>query len=144
MEKSYRTKYSFELDNIEFKEDSKLVVKKSRLTHPNGLKHFGSFMKDVINRPDPTIVRVFDFKELGRDQHWHVYTYTMEELLSLSDADEHAVDRFITEPENISNIKLRKFLTKIWNNGYRDVHSGNVMKDNKNNYKVIDLEGFFW
>jgi hypothetical protein len=38
---------------------------------------------------------------------------------------------------------LTAFLTKIIEQGkYWDIHAGNVLKDEDDNYRLIDLEGF--
>jgi hypothetical protein len=122
------------------------------------------FQKRVINHfikhPDPLVVPVYQFTELGRDRHkQYTYSYIMERC-GILNVDERAFvdyvgdlwdkhcDRACAQPDPALLSYQKKFpalfdflKTVVEQNRYMDLHSGNVMMS-QDGYCLVDLEGF--
>lgn len=116
-----------------------------------------------INNPDPLVVPVyrFDNHNFKRSGSNYSYSYDMMALGMLSkhekdlindiserwdrfselpseSKDEDTIQRYKVYPELIS------FMDKVLSQRrYYDLHDGNIMIDLEENYRLIDLEGFY-
>lgn len=136
-----------------------------------GLKETFEFTEALINwfisNPDPFVVPVYAL-EVTSDRPTlstygeFSYYYDMKRLGSLSAEEKQLVDligdgwsrdkkipAYAMDIPVMKNFKcddlgdLIKFLSDLLSqNRYYDLHGGNVMKDEEDNYLLIDLEGF--
>lgn len=113
-----------------------------------------------MKRPDPKVVPVYKFGVKGKENGMWWYYYDMMLMGMLSNEEKRAItilDRKWAcgkvpfpqskDPEVIKTCeafpKLSKFMLEILMDGrYFDTHSGNVMIDLEEDYRLIDLEGF--
>jgi hypothetical protein len=113
-----------------------------------------------INRPDPTIVPVYKFRNIGFNRGTYKYYYEMMRLGMISKEEKEIINCAGNECDcgrfNIANSNhatlvngrksypsLVRFLEEItFQNRYWDLHSGNILIDEDRNYRLIDLEGF--
>lgn len=121
------------------------------------IKRICSFLTEY---PSDMIVPIYSFTALKNNSYG--YSYDMKRLFKLSD-DESIIIEDVSNiwfdlgrcPIKISdyynkkiindNQKLINFLQNIVNHSkYRDLHSGNIMKDENSNFKLIDIEGFLY
>lgn len=118
--------------------------------------------QSLIEKPDPLIVPIYAFKYKGYNSNngYHSYTYDMMALGIISEQEKNIInhvsdrwDRWKEIPSKtreqrtldgwINHRPLMQFLDKvIKDNKYYDLHSGNIMIDLDENYRLIDLEGF--
>lgn len=111
---------------------------------------------------DPMIVPIYDFVNLGYDSQSGIfrYQYDMKALLCLKAEEKRLInlvaDRFDKCEEYPSHStddkikigwstypELMRFLDKVLAHGrYLDLHDGNIMIDEEDNYQIIDVEGF--
>lgn len=119
------------------------------------------FVKGLIKKPNPMIVEMYNFKKStpfeGPFGKIYSYSYDMKKLKKLSEVESDIVDKYcdmsIYSSVDLSDIhvkngdkypKLVSFVKKvIKQDKYHDLHGGNIMLDN-GNYKLIDLESFFY
>lgn len=128
-------------------------------------------MQDLIlhlmNQHEPMIVPVYRFEYEGNKNSWHSYSYDMKRLGILSKFEKSLVDlvgdanSFGNPTPYEFNVELRPdqadLMVKGWEkkpklmmflrdiilqDRYHDLHSGNIMMDENDDYKIIDLEGF--
>lgn len=118
-----------------------------------------------INHPDPMVVPVLRFEVLEdsekNNQRFGTfkYAYEMKRLFMLSHEEKDIIETCIRSYFNSSlnkdnpdarvqlawknNSKLVEFMKTVLEQGrYNDLHSGNFLKDENEDYKIIDLEGF--
>lgn len=118
--------------------------------------------QSLIEKPDPMIVPVYAFKYIGYNSNngYYSYTYDMLALGIISEQEKNVInlisdrwDRWKELPSKTREQRvldcwanhrpLMQFLEKvIKDNKYHDLHSGNIMMDLEENYRLIDLEGF--
>lgn len=133
-----------------------------RKTAYTGLKCHLLFMKALckrlIDNPDPLIVEVYSFKELPNAFGNYKYQYDMKAMGMLSEAEKRVVNMVSkycepgdAMPTDLADINLAwkkhpaimTFLQKVlFQNRYFDIHDGNIMIDENEEYKLVDLEGF--
>jgi hypothetical protein len=142
--------------------DEHTVRKTGRLSI-NHLEMFSRLMEHFINKPDPMVVPTYSFgidemPEPNSRFGIFKYHYDMKRLGMLSPNEKVYIDVasdkrwvFSTTPERksiyektaISRPDLATFVsTVIEQDRYRDLHGGNIMKDEDESYKLIDLESF--
>lgn len=119
-----------------------------------------------INNPDPMVVPVLSFEVLeetttNEKERWGTfkYAYEMKRLFMLTSDEKTIIETCIrrfwssrdlkTDPDvkmemaRKENLKLVEFMDAVLRQGrYSDLHSGNFLKDENEDYKIIDLEGF--
>lgn len=125
------------------------------------------FMRILVNHliryPDPMVVPVSNFVELGYNNGYYHYSYDMARLGLLSESEKILIDGVThqlyrhgvqyADPFECPNPILKESLSAhptlagfmkecLKQNRYHDLHSGNVMIDLEENYLLIDLEGF--
>lgn len=116
----------------------------------------------LIAHPDPTIVPVYGFEYLGREEdgNFH-YTYDMEKLYHLSRDEKNVIEEIAADWYGAARLPSESHLewvrrgrceysglvnfleTVIKLNRYTDINRGNIMLDQDGNYRLIDLESFF-
>lgn len=116
-----------------------------------------------IKNPDPLVVPVYDCQPLGLvGDKWYSYSYTMKRLGILSEEEKRLISLCVSfdstrksyltrKPELIKEFELAKealptmysFMSEVLSQSrYKDLHPGNFLKDEFDDYKIIDLEGF--
>jgi hypothetical protein len=117
-----------------------------------------------INHPDPMVVPVLKFETLEEPKEGRFgtfkYAYEMKRLFMLTHEEKDIIETCIRSFFNHShdlkanpdarmqrawrdNSKLVEFMQVVLKqNRYNDLHSGNFLKDENEDYKIIDLEGF--
>lgn len=138
-----------------------VVRKEATCSRLEKLLFMKRLLKHLIKNPDPTIVPVFRFEDLGfYDEAYH-YTYDMQRLnplshfelkiitkvsdcwrgygwLPSSNGSEMALEGWTHHP------KLMQFLENVAiDNRYTDLHEGNIMRDQDDNFRLIDIEAFY-
>jgi hypothetical protein len=128
-----------------------------------------ALIKHFIAYPDPMVVPIYDFQTLTRKRNEYSYSYDMMRLGILTSeerrfidlvgdmTDKYGKDAFMYEASdyltsqhdydlnrgNLEFPKLYDFLkTVVELDRYHDIHSGNILMDLEENYRLIDLEGF--
>jgi len=105
-----------------------------------------------INHPNKLVVPTYSFKAgsiAGSKYNAHSYHYDMMRMAPLSHDEmmflssyRHAANNTVDNYNHYR--KLADFLDKVMSEGrYRDLHDMNVMKDEDDNFRLIDLEGFY-
>lgn len=141
--------------------DDYLVRKTARVLEQETYRFYRRIINHFINYPDPMVVPVYSFLEMGKDKEKHyVYSYIMERCGVLSTGERALIntvgDLWDThqtracqqnDPELLSRKEqfpvLFEFLkTVVEQDRYMDLHSGNVMMSPEGTYCLIDLEGF--
>lgn len=146
-------KYSTRLPpNKPVKLISDLVVRKFGKLYQDDFNHFKSIIENLILNPNPLVVPILDFQFLTKEKcHCH-YHYDMERLGLISIEDKYFIKSysdFMSKEERNNYLsdnynkypKLIDFLYQV-QDIYYDLHSGNIMMDLEENYRLIDLEGF--
>lgn len=131
------------------------------------LEFMQALCQHLIAHPDPMVVPVYQFQNLGsKAEHNYQYSYDMMRLGEL-DTNERTIvwnvgnawrakvpkptRQFGSFDEKVYSVskawdnypELMKYLGKIVKQDrYHDLHGGNVMKGEEGNYFLIDLEGF--
>ncbi len=117
-------------------------------------------IKHFIKYPDPMVVPVYQYSELGRDRFKnYTYSYIMERCGILTSDERMFVDcvgdlwekhgpRACVQPDPALLSYQEKFpalfeflTTVVEQERYMDLHSGNVMMS-EDGYCLVDLEGF--
>lgn len=147
--------------------DEHTVRKEAQLGTKSHFEFVRSVVKHFIRHPDSMVVPVYRFetieeKDEGETKTWGTYSYAYEmQRLGMLDNDERAIvdasHAFYRTgiPRDIKHDvlqmgwatypKLMKFLNTVFKMGrYTDIHSGNFMKDEDGEYRIIDLEGFIY
>lgn len=143
-------------------EDGKTVRKTALCSEQHTLEFMEVLVNHFIRYPDPLVVPVFHFEVLANSRNNQSYFYDMQRLGMLSLQEKDLVDRIgdLTDkhgpdamsipwlplelyPERHSQPELFSYLQQVVRlNRYHDLHSGNVMIDEQESYRLIDLEGF--
>lgn len=123
---------------------------------PYSMEFMEAAIKHFIAQPDPLVVPVSNYRRVKK----LMYTYDMKKLEQLSPEEDNLVDtvgdmHFDVGDRACSIIEMRHpgvrevfpvlfpFLEQVISDGrYWDVHSGNILVQNINDYRLIDLEGF--
>jgi hypothetical protein len=142
--------------------DSDSVVRKTWISSSKEYaKEVGQVVNYFIRNPDPLVVPVYDWQYFGRSDYGYKYSYSMmrmgaltrEEKQIINAAGDHKKD-FLMDPfqtcaddhcEGLTTDypTLVGYLQSVIQQGrYLDLHSGNIMLDLEENYRLIDLEGF--
>jgi len=88
------------------------------------------------------VVKLFDYKFIKAKNRKTYFYYICEKLMPLDlSIDKIKVNRFIDKYEEDENSKVRAYLDKLDLYHY-DLHDENIMKNSKNKFKIIDLDGF--
>jgi hypothetical protein len=113
--------------------------------------------KHLIKNPDPMIVPVYSFEVLMEPknalEHWE-YQYAMMRLGKLNHDEKMIIShlssaRYYPSAENLNDSrgkypKLVQFVDDVFlQDRHHDVHYGNLMKDEDENYRLVDLESFW-
>jgi hypothetical protein len=144
-------KYSHRLPfNIEIVTDT-IVRKHARSADPFALEGMRRFIVALMHNPHPMIVPVYDFTIGNRVGGWIEYSYDMQRLGVLNSTEKNMIEdagynRRITAIDLKTRQRypeLTDFLNQILvEDSYWDLHDGNIMKNEQEEYKLIDLEGF--
>lgn len=127
------------------------------------VEYVGAICKSLIKNPDPLVVPIYDFQELGRTPGGaFAYSYDMMALGVLRQSEKDIINTAINRWDRTyllpskdrdhsilecwhENRPLMRFLEKVFaENRYRDLHDGNIMIDLEENYRLIDIEGFLF
>ena len=141
--------------------DDNLIRKVARTQDKDTYLFIKRIIQHFINYPDPIVVPIYSFQELGRDKDKHyVYAYIMERCGVLSTGeralvntvgdlwDSHHERACEQDDPALLSYKQRypilfEFLkTVVEQKRYMDLHSGNVMMSPEETYCLIDIEGF--
>lgn len=123
--------------------------------------HTKAVINHFIRNPDPMVVTVYSFEEIVAtlDCRYGTYKYAYEmKRLGMLDYDEkRIIDEFHDWDSEVQldhhnewfrrgwreYPKLMNYMNDVYRQRrYRDRHSGNFLKDENGDYKIIDLEGF--
>lgn len=144
--------------------DEHRVRKEAQLSTREGFDYTRAVVKHFIRKPDPMVVPVYTFEVIEetpeKESRYGTYIYAYEMMrLGMLSRDERAVID-VSYPYYHNGIpvdvkhdilqmgwrsypKLLKFLNVVFQQQrYSDIHSGNFMKDQDGDYRIIDLEGF--
>lgn len=122
--------------------------------------------KYFMDTKDPMVVEIYNFQHLKPlpNKAPSVYTYSgygyfyeMKRLAKLSSEEKDLIEdmAYLGRVKALSEIdknfhnkkaypKLVDFMLEVLQqNRYHDLHSGNFLKDEFGDYKLIDIEGFF-
>lgn len=141
--------------------DGNRVRKESSFTTREAYVHTKAVINHFIRNPDPLVVPVFSFEEIQAtlDCHYGTYTYAyvMKQLSMLDWEEKRIIDEFHCWHSEVNRDHHNEWFRKGWKEypalmdfmnivyrqkRYRDLHSGNFLKDEDGTYKIIDLEGF--
>jgi hypothetical protein len=104
-----------------------------------------------IRHPSPLVVPTYAFEAVGipNSQYAaHSYHYDMMRMGTLTQEEkdflsEYRYNRNKKDSKFSGRPKMADFLDQVLAEGrYRDLHDGNVMKDEDDNFRLVDLEGF--
>jgi hypothetical protein len=114
----------------------------------------------LMIHPEPMVVPVYDFQILDNKGGVFHYQYDMKALLMLHAEEKRLVNRSFNRYEMYGELPSRSEDTIIqqgwqdWPNLLRfmeqwillgrhlDIHDGNIMIDENDQYKLVDIEGF--
>ena len=143
--------------------DEFTIRKEAHLSTRESFKYIQAVVNHFIHNPDPMVVPVYKFEVIEStddDTRYGKYVYAYEMMrLGMLDEDErdvldHAYRYYGKEipADPIEESlrlgwkrypKLMNFINTIFSQGrYTDIHSGNFLKDQDGEYRIIDLEGF--
>jgi len=139
---------------------SDMVVRKEALLNNDCFDCLEGIINHYMRHPDPTVVPIYNFEILHRvpgPYQITKYRYDMKRLGMLTDGERSTIataTRQYYMPSNSIEFpkhqrdaypELIEFIREVCRLGrYRDFHYGNVMKDDDESYKLIDLEGFIY
>lgn len=142
-------------------DDKSKVRKEGSFTTRDCYLHTKAVINHFIRCPDPLVVPVYSFEELEAttDVQYgtYRYAYTMKRLGMLDTDERRIIDAFHSWDSEVARDHHDEKFRMGWREypalmdfmnivhrqkRYRDLHSGNFLKDEKNEYKIIDLEGF--
>lgn len=126
-----------------------------------GFETIQALCQHFMRQPHPSVVPIYDFQaEVVPESKWdaHRYHYDMMRMGALDQEEKWMISRVTDnwwrhhqEPDRERYFnqfrgaynKLVDFLQQIMLEGrYLDLHNGNIMKDEDDQYRLIDLEGF--
>lgn len=136
---------------------NEFCIRKTNTIYEINFKKLQSIIQSFIDHPNDDVVSISNFTYRNMDDfERYEYSYEMQRLYNLNDEEKFIVDSsydnlgeewedtvFIIKAAKEHSPKLYNFLYRaLYHLKYKDMHSGNVMKDNVGNYKIIDIEGF--
>lgn len=136
-----------------------IIKKNDQMSKVESLNQIKMIVNYFINNPSHLVVPVYGWFEGRKTSGYYEYSYTMKRLFLLSQEEKQIVDRSyyfynkapcpykngfeIIEQAQTDNPELLSFCKEVVEqNRYWDFHTGNVLKDELGDYKLIDLEGF--
>lgn len=139
--------------------NDRVVRKTAKLSTRQAFEHLQAICTHLMRHPDPTIVPIYDFKVLCEPQSvfgWYEYQYDMMRLGMLSNDEKDFILRLTllnrsewNDHAGIQEYKksfpeLYSFIDTIAYQGrYCDIHAGNFLKNEQEQFFTIDLEGFY-
>lgn len=145
--------------------DDRTVEKTARAGTVEQRNFVERLCKHFIRHPDPMVVPIYEFEAIDRiddDKRWGLfpYRYTMKRLGMISKDEKDIVwlsslglngSRCNSEEMKTLNRASKRypamlsFVKKVQGmRRYRDFHDGNVLIDEEENYRLIDIEGFVY
>jgi len=142
--------------------DDRTVEKSAHAGSQDTLQCVKAIVNHFIQHPDRMVVPVYQFEDLSTDRSkWgpHPYRYTMKRM-GMLDSSEKTIIYLMRERDHYrsklnpmererlaealqEHPSMEDFIAEVIRQGrYHDLHDGNVMKDEEENYHLIDLEGF--
>lgn len=138
------------------------VIRKQAYTSTrSGFEAIEAVCRHFMRHPNPLVVPVYDFQaEHIPFSRWgaHRYHYDMMRMGILTEDEKHFIRRVADKWcwDNLdpnrelyfnqfrgTNDKLLLFIKQILMEGrYNDFHIGNIMKDEDEQFRLVDLEGF--
>ena len=143
------------------------VVRKTAACSRNDTMEFMSALINYfINHADPLVVPIYAFEQLPKKYDMYYYQYDMMRLGLLTPDERAFIEHVgsltdwrgkdamnnldVCDPCGVSLYQNKEeypelfdfLLTVVKQGRYFDIHSGNILMDNENNYLLIDLEGF--
>jgi hypothetical protein len=140
--------------------DRHTIRKTATLSRLENVKFLEILCNHLILHPDPEIVPVFDFKYIGPKYGSYEYSYDMRALMTLSPSEKRLVNRADSQYDRYGILPSQsddEVIVKGWSEWlplmqfiekwmvlkrHRDIHDGNIMIDEEDNYLLVDLEGF--
>lgn len=150
----YRENFPYGLYGLSLINDS--TIEKTAHCEPSSIGLIESLVNYLINYPDPMIVPVYSFQRISERKGTVKYRYTMKRLYELTKEERTAIEMMSGHWDDYvccihnkyidswseSLPHLTKFVRNLSNRRiYWDFHEGNILKDEDENYRVIDLEG---
>jgi hypothetical protein len=151
-------------NNLEYVGDGHTVRKTDFVHGYQAFEFMKSLVKHLQANPDPLIVSVSNFQFVRQQKQQYWYSYDMARLDDITEEESHIVwavgdawragfaepwkkfkkdSQYTVEYAWEKYPKLMSFCQKVVKqNRYGDLHGENVMQDQNNNYRLIDLEGF--
>jgi hypothetical protein len=151
---------------LSYQDNGRIIRKVAGYSNLDALCFVKRLCQHFIRHPDPTVVPVLDFQDLGwqidTDNFFgfYMYSYDMLALQDLSDHEKILIDKvkdhWFMDKEFPADAKTESILMG-WHNHpelmtflqstmelgrYLDLHSGNIMADQDGHYRLIDIEGF--
>jgi hypothetical protein len=142
-------------------EDKARVRKEASFSTRECYIHTKAVINHFIRNPDPLVVPIYSFEELEAtlDNQYgtYRYAYTMKRLGMLDSDERRIIDEFHSWDSEVDRDHHSEWFRLGWKQyptlmdfmnvvhrqkRYRDLHGGNFLKDENNDYKIIDLEGF--
>lgn len=140
--------------------DQNTIRKEATLSLSENLHFMEALCNSLINCPDPMVVPIFNFHIGTYSKGIYHYSYDMLALLSLYQEEKNLVNwseeayyRNGVLPSQSTDERIQvgwdqwpdlmQFIEKwITLRRHRDIHDGNILIDEEDNYRIIDLEGF--
>lgn len=142
------------------------VRKNARVNTLEDARAIEALCKHFMDTKDPMVVEIYSFQHLKPlpDKAPSAYTYSgygyfyeMKRLAKLSEDEKNLIEHMaylnrskamLDRDKNLHHDKdypkLFDFMLEVLQqNRYHDLHSGNFLKDEFGDYKLIDIEGFF-
>jgi hypothetical protein len=142
-------------------EDKTRVRKEASFSTRECYLHTKAVINHFIRNPDPMVVPIYSFEEIEAttDNQYgtYRYAYTMKRLGMLDSDERRIIDEFHAWDSEVDRDHHSEWFRLGWKQyptlmdfmnvvhrqkRYRDLHGGNFLKDENNDYKIIDLEGF--
>jgi hypothetical protein len=138
--------------------DEVTIRKKAEVSGEDTYEFISAVCNHFIRNPDPMIVPIYNFRLLERPKSLFGtfrYHYDMMRLGMLEIGERFLITRMVNvhsskwdNDQYIAEIMdkqtpLFNFIKEVIDRGgYNDLHQGNVMKDEQERYRLIDLESF--
>lgn len=156
-------------DGLEYVGDGWTIRKTATCKGNETFKFISTLCRHLIAHPDPMVVPIYSFEYLGAyGDNTHKYQYDMRRLGDLCKEEIQAVwqvgeawraespdparifvpkevmkDYITTDQAWAKYPKLMNFLQEVVKlDRYHDLHGENVMMDEEENYRLVDVEGF--
>ncbi len=137
---------------------SDMVVRKAANAGHESFEKIRALCNHFMRYPDPMVVPIYNFELIKTPKtafDFYTYSYDMKRLGKLSRTEKDIINRADWHPVGIwksdlilsnaldNHPKLMRFLKRIVEEGrYRDLHGGNVLKNEQEEFCLIDIEGF--